>query len=103
MTLVNRASNVYITGTRISVKKVEKNIPPTTAKPKGRRDSAPAPRPIAIGRTPKIVEKEVIRMGRRRIVAARTTALTFASEIDLSYIDDCPTATALPYKSVFAN
>jgi len=49
----------------INVKKVEKNTPPTTTRPKGILDSPPAPRPMAIGSTPKIVENDVSQPVRR--------------------------------------
>src|SRR5258705_3807972 len=46
--LVNLARRVYTDGTSRSVRKVEKMSPPTTAIPRGRRDSAPAPKPIGV-------------------------------------------------------
>src|SRR6185369_5581303 len=49
-----------------NVRNVLVNIPPTTATPMGRRLSAPEPKPIAIGRMPAIVEKAVIKIGRKR-------------------------------------
>ena len=49
-------------------------MPPTTAMPSGLRDSAPAPRPSAIGRMPKMVASVVIRIGRSRMLAAPATA-----------------------------
>jgi hypothetical protein len=55
---------------------VEKIMPPTTAVPSGRRDSPPAPRPSASGRMPKMVASVVMRIGRRRMRAAPTTAST---------------------------
>ncbi len=71
---VNRARSEYTTGTTSRVRNVENRTPPTTAMPSGRRDSAPAPSPIAIGRMPKTVANDVIRMGRNRIAAASVTA-----------------------------
>ena len=40
------------TGVTYRVSVCEKSSPPTTARPSGRRDSAPAPKPSAIGRVP---------------------------------------------------
>ena len=40
--------------------------PPTTARPSGRRASAPAPRPRAIGTVPTSAAMVVIMMGRKR-------------------------------------
>jgi hypothetical protein len=47
-----------------------------TAIPMGARLSPPAPRPSAMGSVPKMVEKVVIRMGRKRRFAASRAAST---------------------------
>ncbi len=52
------------------VRSCETMRPPTTARPSGRRDSAPAPKPIAIGRVPISAAIVVIMMGRKRIIGA---------------------------------
>ena len=52
----------------------EKSSPPTTATPSGRRDSAPAPCPSAIGRVPTSAAMVVIMMGRNRTLAASRIA-----------------------------
>ena len=44
------------------------SIPPTTTIPIGRRLSAPAPKPMAMGKIPETVDTAVIRMGRSRTV-----------------------------------
>src|SRR5262249_48309950 len=62
-----RASSVYTTGTMTRVSTIENRSPPTTARPSGLRESAPAPSPSAIGSTPRIVVSVVIRIGRKRI------------------------------------
>ena len=49
-----------------SVSSCEKSSPPTTARPNGRRDSAPAPNPNAIGNVPMSAAMVVIMMGRNR-------------------------------------
>ena len=48
--------------------------PPTTARPSGRRDSEPAPKPIAIGRVPISAAMVVIMMGRKRTLQASRMA-----------------------------
>ena len=52
-----------------SVRSWETTRPPTTARPSGRRDSAPAPKPTAIGKVPISAAIVVIMMGRKRIMA----------------------------------
>ena len=52
----------------------EKASPPTTAMPSGRRDSAPAPCPSAIGRVPMSAAIVVIMIGRKRTLAASRIA-----------------------------
>ena len=44
-----------------------KKSPPTTATPRGWRDSPPAPRPRAMGRQPNRAAMVVIMMGRKRV------------------------------------
>src|ERR1700745_3700998 len=54
------------TGTNISVAKVAKIRPPTTARPSGAFCSPPSPRPSAMGAMPMIMASAVIRTGRKR-------------------------------------
>ena len=53
---------------------MEQTIPPTTAIPIATRLSAPAPVAIAIGKIPNIVDKLVIRIGRKRATAESSIA-----------------------------
>jgi len=57
-----------------SPKKVTPSIPKNTAVPSAWRSSAPGPVAITSGMTPRMKAKDVIRIGRRRLCAARTTA-----------------------------
>ena len=52
------------------INKVAAHIPPTTVVPIERRELAPAPKAKAKGIVPKINAKAVIRIGRKRILAA---------------------------------
>ena len=49
-----------------SVRSWENSRPPTTARPRLRRDSAPAPKPTAMGSVPMSAASVVIMMGRKR-------------------------------------
>ena len=57
-----------MTGVMYSVSSCEKNSPPTTATPSGRRESAPAPMPRAIGSVPISADIVVIIIGRKRTI-----------------------------------
>jgi len=61
---------MYTTGVRYSVSTCETRRPPTTARPRGWRDSAPAPIPSAIGSVPIRAAIVVIMIGRKRTLAA---------------------------------
>ena len=52
--------------TMTSISPSENTRPPTTAKPSGRRDSAPAPSPNAMGNVPTSAAMVVIMIGRKR-------------------------------------
>ena len=52
----------------------ENASPPTTARPSGRRASAPAPCPSAIGSVPMSAAMVVIMIGRKRTLAASRMA-----------------------------
>ena len=49
-----------------NVSNCDTSKPPTTARPSGRRDSAPAPHPSAIGSVPTSADIVVIMIGRNR-------------------------------------
>ena len=55
-----------MTGVMYRVSSCEKISPPTTARPSGRRDSAPAPKPRAMGSVPISAAIVVIMIGRKR-------------------------------------
>ena len=57
-----------------SVSTVEVITPPMTATPSGARNCAPSPRPSATGTMPAMRAKVVMRMGRRRMAPASTSA-----------------------------
>ena len=69
-----RASSKYATGTTTRVSSVEVIRPPMVAIEIGARKSLPSPRPMADGSMPRIMAMVVIRMGRRRIGPAFSTA-----------------------------
>src|SRR5690606_12933958 len=68
------SSHSYITGSRISVNKVELIRPPTTTVARGRCVSAPTPLDSNIGTNPRMATLAVINTGRRRRSAPCTTA-----------------------------
>ncbi len=53
------------------MRSVETLKPPTTARANGALVSPPVPRPIAMGRRPKTVAREVMRIGRSLVRALR--------------------------------
>ena len=61
--------NEYMAGTINRVKKVDTNIPPTTATPMAIRPWAPSPVAYTNGTKPRMVDTLVIKIGRRRWVA----------------------------------
>ena len=61
-------------GTINSVKKVDTNIPPTTATPMAIRPWAPSPVAYTNGTRPRMVDTLVIKIGRRRTFAALRAA-----------------------------
>ena len=60
--------NEYMAGTINRVKKVDTNIPPTTATPMAIRPWAPSPVAYTNGTKPRMVDTLVIKIGRRRWV-----------------------------------
>ena len=66
--------NEYMAGTINRVKKVDTNIPPTTATPMAIRPWAPSPVAYTNGTKPRMVDTLVIKIGRRRTFAALRAA-----------------------------
>src|SRR5690606_36084369 len=69
-----RVKSMYTEGTTKSVRTVPRLIPPTTTRPICCRLSAPAPEASARGTAPSTIAPVVIRMGRRRRLAASMIA-----------------------------
>src|SRR6185369_397269 len=93
-----------------SVSSCETSSPPTTARPSGRRDSAPAPIPRAIGSVPTSAAIVVIMMGRKRTrqaswIASRgdlpcsRCASTAKSTIMMPFFFTRPTSMMMPTKA----
>src|SRR5882724_950769 len=70
----SRSISTNTTGVVYSVSSWLKIKPPTIAMPSGWRSSAPSPVPSASGTAPKMAASVVIRIGRRRRLAARKIA-----------------------------
>ena len=64
---------------------VEASIPPKTAVPSETRERAPAPEAMTSGMTPRMNEKAVIRMARKR----RRAAVSAASKMDFPSSRSC--------------
>lgn len=76
-------------GTTNRVNRVPTNMPPTSTSPMELRAAAPAPETRVRGKCPAMVAAVVMRMGRRRMVAASRTASSLASPWICSWLANC--------------